>query len=151
RHDLEALERPGLALSLASADDLAQAGRLSLEVEAADPLLDRLSAHAAAEVAAEPVPHLAVEQLVALQVLHLQVAEPAPDLLDPVDLALGAIPDLLALAVGGLAHLAARVTLGTRRLELGQVLFQLGLASLDVGIPALLQLTLLDRDLGLEA
>ena len=74
-----------------------------------------------------------------------------PDLLDPVDLALGAIADLLALAVGGLAHLAARVALGARSLKLGQVLLQLGLARLDVGVPALLQLALLDRDLGLEA
>src|SRR3984885_3667282 len=42
RHDLEPLERPGLPLALAGADDLAQVVSLRVEVEAADPLLDRL-------------------------------------------------------------------------------------------------------------
>src|SRR6266567_3809632 len=90
--NLEPLQRPRLALALAGPDRLAQAGRLGIEVEAADPLLDRLGAHAAPEVPAEPVPHLAVQQLVALEVLDLQVPEPAPDLLDPVDLTLRAAP-----------------------------------------------------------
>ena len=47
---------------------------LGLEVEAVQPLLDRLGAHAAAEVPAEAVAHLAVEQLVALEVLDLEAA-----------------------------------------------------------------------------
>src|SRR3984893_4598228 len=118
--DLEPLQRAGLALALAGADGLPQVRRLGLEVEAADPLLDGLGAHAAAEVAAEPVAHLAVQQLVTLQVLDLEPAEPVPDLLDPVDLAARPVADLPALPVGALPHLAARVTLGARRLELGQ-------------------------------
>jgi len=45
-----------------------------VQVEAGQPVLDGLRAHAAAEVPAEPVPHLAVQQLVALEVLDLQVS-----------------------------------------------------------------------------
>jgi hypothetical protein len=150
RDDLEPLQGAGLALALAGPDDLPQVDRLGIEIEAADPLLDGLGAHAAAEVPAEAVPHLAVEQLVTLQVLDLEAAEAAPDLLDPVDLPLRAVADLLALAVGALPDLAAGVTLRAGCLQLGQVLLELALPRLDVSIAALLQLALLDRDLGLE-
>src|SRR5580693_8604611 len=150
-HHLEPLERARLALALAAADGLAQAGRLALQVEAGQPLLDGLGAHATAEVAAEPVAHLAVQQLVALQVLDLEVLEPGPDLIQPVDLALRAVPDLAALPVAALPELAAGVALGPSGLQLGQVLLQLGLAGLDVAVPALLQLAALHRDLGLKA
>src|SRR5581483_2038415 len=74
-----------------------------------------------------------------------------PDLFQPVDLALRAITDLAALAVAALPQLAPGVALGARRLQLGQVLLQLGLAGLDVAVPALLELAALHRDLGLEA
>src|ERR1700753_2042217 len=104
---------------------------LGVKVEGRKPVLDGLGAHAAAEVPAEPVPHLAVQELVALQVLNLQALEPRPDLVDPVDLLGGAIADLLHLAVRRLAHLAARVALGALRLELGQVGLELLLLGLD--------------------
>src|SRR3984885_5565891 len=145
-HDLEPLEGAGLLLALAGADRVAQALRLGVQVEAGQPVLDGLRAHAAAEVPAEPVPHLAVEQLVALEVLDLQALEPAPDLLQAVDLLARAVPDLLALAVRALAELALRVALGALRLELGQVGLELGLARLDVGVAALLKLAALDAD-----
>jgi hypothetical protein len=45
---------------------LPQVVRLGVEVERREPVLDGLGAHAATEVPAEPVPHLAVEHLVAL-------------------------------------------------------------------------------------
>ena len=73
-----------------------------------------------------------------------------PDLVDPVDLLGGAVADLLHLAVGRLAHLAARVALGALRLELGQVGLELLLPGLDVVVPALLELGPLDRDPRLE-
>src|ERR1700760_4704406 len=114
------------------------------------PDLDGLRPHAAAEVPAEPVPHLAVQQLVALEVLDLQVLEPAPDLLQAVDLLARAVPDLLALPVGGLAQLPLGVALSALRLELGQVGLQLGLPGLDVGVAALLELAALDADLRLH-
>src|SRR6185437_6809832 len=149
--DLEPLKGTGLLLALAGADDLAQVVGLGVQVERREPVLDGLSAHAAAEVPAEPVPHLAVKHLVALKVLNLQALEPGPDLVDPVDLLGGAVADLLHLAVGRLAHLAARVALGALRLELGQVGLELLLPGLDVVVAALLKLGPLDRDPGLEA
>src|SRR3974377_1871261 len=109
-----------------------------------------LAPHAAGEVPAEPVPHVAVEQLVALEVLDLQVLEPAPDLLQAVDLLARAVPDLLALTVGALAELALRAALCPPGLQLGQVGLELGLARLDVGVAALLELAALDADLRLE-
>src|SRR5262249_7526623 len=150
RDDLQPLEGAGLALALAGADGVPQAARLALQVEAGQPLLDRLRAHAAAEVAAEPVAHLPVEQLVALQVLDLEGAEPVPDLLQPVDLPLGAVTDLAALPVAALAELAPGVALGPGRFQLGEVGLQLGLAGLDVGVAPLLKLPTLDRELCLQ-
>src|ERR1700734_3267055 len=131
-------------------EDLAQVVRLGVEVEGRQPVLDGLGAHAAAEVPAEPVPHLAVQELVALQVLNLQALEPGPDLVQPVDLLAGPVADLLALTVAALAKLALLVGLGARGLELGEVCLQLGLAGLDVVVPALLELVPLDRDLRLQ-
>src|SRR5262249_60922752 len=98
--------------------DVPQRLRLALEVEAGQPLLDRLRAHAAAEVAAVAVAHLAVEQLVALQVLDLEVAEPVPDLVEPVEFPLGTVAELAALPVRAFPDLAARVALGPGRLQL---------------------------------
>ena len=144
--DLEPLEGAGLLLALAAADGLPQVGRLGLQVEGREPVLDRLSAHAAAEVPAEPVPHLAVQDLVALQVLDLQALEPGPHLVDPVDLLGGPVADLLHLAVRGLTELAAGVALGAGRLKLGQVSLELLLPGLDVVVTALLELGPLDRD-----
>ena len=74
---------------------------------------------------------LAVEHLVALEVLDLEVLEPGPHLVDPVDLALRAVAQLLHLPLGTLAHLATHVALGPLGLELGEVGLQLLLALLD--------------------
>src|SRR5690606_40157998 len=109
-----------------------------------------LRAHAALEVAAETVAHLAVEQLVALQVLDLEVLEAAPDLLEPVQLALGPVADLAHLALGALAHLTALVALGAGGLQLGQVALKLLLPGLDVGVAALLAVLPLAGDLRLQ-
>src|SRR6185437_15673449 len=49
--------------------------RFSLEVEVGEPALERLGAHAALEVLTEAVTQLAVEHLVGLEVLDLQVTE----------------------------------------------------------------------------
>ena len=118
--DLEALERTGLLLALAGADDLAEPLGLLVQVEGLQALLQRSGAHGAVEVGAEAVAQLAVEQLVALQVLDLEVLEAAPHLVEAVDLALGAVAQLLHLALGALAHLAAHVRLGALGLQLGR-------------------------------
>src|SRR5215472_7765344 len=116
----------------------------------ADTTFSRLSAHAAAEVAAVAVAHLAVEQLVALQVLDLEVAEPVPDLFKPVEFPLGPVADLPALAVRALPDLAPGVALGPGRLQLGEIRLELGLPGLDVGVAPLLDLLALDRKPGLQ-
>ena len=123
RDDLEALERAGLLLALAGADGLAQALGLGLEVEG----LAGASGSPAAPMppskyVAEAVAHLAVEQLVALEVLDLEVLEAVPDLVEPVDLGVGAVAQSGASrARPTLAHLAAHVGLGALGLELGEV------------------------------
>ena len=66
---------------------------------------------------------------------------------DAVDLRVGALADLAHLALGGLAHLAAHVGLRTLGLELGDVLLELLLASLDVGVALLDLLAVSTRDL----
>src|SRR5262249_16789222 len=139
-----------LLLALAAADDLPQPLGLLVEVEVLQALLNRRGAHAALEVAAEAVAHLAVEQLVALKVLDLEVAEAVPHLVETVQLALGPVADLLDLALGGLTHLAALVALCPGGLQLGEVLLQLLLPGLDLGVAALLDLLPLYGDLGLE-
>ena len=150
RHDLEPLQRAGLLLALAAADRLAQRRRFRVQVEGAEPVLNGLGTHAAAEVTAETVAHLAVQHLVALKVLDLEALEPVPHLVEAVDLLARPVTELLALAVAALPHLAARVTLGPGGLQLGQVGLELGLPGLDVGVPALLDLAPLDGDLRLQ-
>ena len=113
-------------------------------------LLDRGGAHVALEVLAEPVLHLAVEHLVAHEVLDLQRLEGAPDLLEPVQLALRPVADLLHLALGTVAHLAARVGLGALRLEGGEVLLELLGAVVDGAVTALLETLALEADLVLQ-
>ena len=150
RDDLEPLERAQLLLALAGADRLAQRLGLGLEVEVLEQRLERLRAHAALEVVAEAVAQLAVEQLVTDQLLDVQLAEGVEHLLEPVDLALGAVADLAHLALAALAHLAADVALGALGLELGEVGLELLRAGVDVGVALLLQRRLLGADLGLE-
>src|SRR5690606_25819370 len=123
---------------------------LALEIERLEALLDRLGTHTAAEVLTEPVTHLAVKHLVALEVLDLEVAEPIPHRVEPVDLGLRALTQLAHLALGRLLDLAAHVALGPFGLELGEVGFELLRASLDVGVTALFDLLALDVDLTLE-
>ena len=150
RDDLQPLERAGLALALAGGDDLAQRGGLALEVEGLQPLLDRGGTHRALEVQAVALAQLAVEHLVALEVGDLEVGEPVPDLVEALDLLVGPAADGVHLALGALAHLAARVGLGALGLELGQVgLEPLG-AGVDVGVALVAQLLLLDVDLRLQ-
>ncbi len=150
RHDLEPLQGAGLLLPLAGGDDLAQPLGLGSEVEALQPIFDRLGAHAAAEVDAEAVTHLAVEQLVTLEVLDLEVLEPLPHVGEAVDLGVGALADLRHLALGRLAHLAPHVALGALGLQRGEVAFELLLASLDVAVALALDLVALDADLRLD-
>src|SRR5690606_4323851 len=148
--DLQALERTGLLLALAGADDLAEPLGLLVEVEGLQALLQRRGTHRAVEVRAEAVTQLAVEQLVALEVLDLEVLEPVPHLVEAVDLALRTVAQLLHLALGTLAHLAAHVGLGALGLQLGQVGLELLGAGLEVGVTAVLDLLALDGDVGLQ-
>ena len=148
--DLEALERAGLALALAGGDDLAQQLGLGVEVEGLEALLDRRGAHPALEVQAEAVTHLAVEHLVALEVLDLEVLEAVPDLLEALDVGVGPAADGVHLALGGVAHLALGVGLGALGLERGEVVLELLGAGVDVGVATVLDLLLLDLDLRLE-
>src|SRR5690606_24461606 len=150
RDHLEPLQGARLLLALAGTDQLAQLLGLALEIERLEALLDRLGTHTAAEVLTEPVTHLAVEHLVALEVLDLEVAEPIPHRVEPVDLGLRALTQLAHLALGRLLDLAAHVALGPFGLELGEVGFELLRASLDVGVTALFDLLALDVDLALE-
>src|SRR5699024_6484551 len=148
--DLEALERTGLLLPLAGRDDLAQLVRLGFQVAGLEPVLDRGGAHAAIEVQAEAVTHLAVEELVALEVLDLEVLEAVPDLVQTLDLLVGPLADLVHLPLGGVADLALGVGLRAVALELGDVRLELLRAGLDVRVTAVLELLLLGLDLGLE-
>jgi hypothetical protein len=148
--DLEALERAGLALALAGGDDLAQQLGLGVEVEGLQALLDRRGAHAALEVETEAVAHLAVEDLVALEVLDLEVLEAVPDLLQALDLLVGARRMAAYLALGAVADLALDVGLGALGLELGEVGLELLGALVDVDVAAVLEFLLLHLDLRLE-
>ena len=150
RDDLEPLERPDLALALAGADGLAQDVGLGVQVHVLHQRLDRLGAHAAGEVLAEPVAQLAVEQLVGDQLLAVELAEGVEHLVEAVDLALRPVADLAHLALAGLLDLAAHVGLGALGLELGQVGLELGGALLDLGVAAVLGLPLLGEDLVLD-
>ena len=148
--DLEALEGADLALALAVGDRVAQRLDLGLDVEVLEALLDRRGAHVALEVLAEPGLHLAVEQLVAEQVLDLEALEGVPDLLETRDLTVGAVAELVHLAVGTVAHLALGVGLGTLGLEGGEVLLELLGAVLHGGVAALLEALALQADLVLQ-
>ena len=150
RDDLEPLERADLLLPLAGADGLAQRLGLGLEVEVAQQGLQRLGAHAAFEVVAEAVAQLAVEQLVADELLDVELAEGVQHLVEAVELTLGAVAQLAHLALAALADLAAHVALGALGLELGQVGLELLGARVDVGVAPLLHRRLLGADLGLE-
>ena len=124
--------------------------RLAVEVEVLQQPLQRLGAHAAVEVLAEPVAQLAIQHLVRDQRLRLQLAEGVQHLVQPVDLALRAVADLAHLPLAALAHLAAHVGLRTLALQLGEVGLELLLPCLDVTVALVLGPLLLDRHLGLD-
>src|SRR5438552_3820397 len=90
-HDLRALDRALLLLTLRSLDRVAQRRRLEIEIEIAEQVADRLRPHAAAEIDAEPVRRpeavleLAEELLVVDDHLRLEVAEELPGLLEAID------------------------------------------------------------------
>ena len=148
--DLEPLERPDLLLALAGGDGLAQRLDLGGDVEVLEALLDRRGAHVALEVLAEPVLHLPVQHLVAHEVLDLERLEGVPDLVEAVDLALGAVAQLLHLPLGAVLDLAALVGLGTLGLEGREVLLELLGAVLERAVTALLEPLALQADLALE-
>ena len=145
--DLEALDGTGLALAGAVLDDLGQGGGLGLEVEAAQAGLDGLGTHGALEVDAVVGDHVAVEDLVTLQVTDLEAHEAVPHLVHVLQGALVAAAHGRDLALGGLAELVALGGLGALGLELGEVLLEALLARLDLGLAGLLEVLLLDLQL----
>ena len=150
RDDLQALESTKLLLALAVADGVAQDLGLGVDVEVLDELLDRLRAHGAGEVLAVAVDDLAVEVLVDDQLLGSQLGEGRPDLVEPVQLTLGAVAQLTHLALAAVAHLALDVGLGALVLELLHVGLELLGPGLQVGVALILDGLLLDDHLGLE-
>ena len=148
--DLEPLERTDLLLALAVGDRVAQRLDLGGDVEGLEALLDRRGAHVALEVLAEPVLHLAVEQLVAHQVLDLEGLEGVPDLLETGELGVGALADGGHLALGAVLDLALGVGLGALLLEGGEVGLELLGALLDLDVATVLQALALQADLALE-
>ena len=110
--DLEALDRALLLLALRGADRLAQHRGLGVEVEVLEQLADRLRAHAAVEVDAEPVRRaeavleLAEDLLVVDDQLRLELAEQPPRLLEPVHGVDGGLARVLAARLDVEVHLA---------------------------------------------
>src|SRR5699024_8618702 len=149
--DLEALERTGLALALAGGDELTQLLGFGFEVEIHQALLDRLVAHRSGEVEAEAMEHLAVQSLVAYEVVDLEVLERIPHRRDAVDLTFGVAAQLFQFLLG----VIAQRLLGLRRSavghECGEIPFELLGTTVDIGVPAGADLLLLDVDLVLQA
>ncbi len=135
-----------LPLAMVSRSDSTSAS-MSKSLEA---LLDRRGAHVALEVLAEPGLHLAVEHLVAHEVLDLERLEGVPHLVEAVELALRAVAQLLHLALGTVADLAPGVGLGALGLQRGEVLLELLGAVLERAVAALLEALALEADLALE-
>ena len=150
RDNAQTLERTSLLLALAGGDDLAQQLGLGVEVEGLQTLLQRSRAHRALEVQPKTVPHLAVENLIALKVLNLEVLEPVPDLLEALRVLVRALADRVHLALGALTDFAPHVGLGALCLKLSQVSFKLLGAVCHIGIATVDVLLLLDLDLSLE-
>ena len=150
RDYLQPLQGAGFALPLTGTDHLAQRLGLGFQVEAGQPGLDRLGTHRAAEVLPEPVLHLPVEDLVTFQVLHLEALEPGPDRLQPIQLALGPVPDQLDLLLGAVTDLLLDVRLSALGLELVEVLFQFHHPDIDVVVAASGKMLALDLDLALQ-
>jgi hypothetical protein len=135
---------------LASAMVVAQLGGLGLEVEVRRAGRGRLGAHAAGEVVAEPVAHVAVDQLLLDQLLGRELLEGVQDLVEVLELVVGPDRDGLELLLDLLAFLLDHVGLGALGLELGEGGLELGEQLLAVDLELLLDLLLLGRDLLLE-
>src|SRR5690606_23749729 len=148
--DLQSLQGTQLLLALTGADGLAQRLGLSVDVELAGQLLDGLGAHAAGEVLAVADVQLPVKLLVHDELTRLQLGEGRPDLLQAVQLALGAVADLPHLAFATLLDLAANVGLGALGLQLGEVGLELLRPLLDLGVTLVLDVLPLDVDLVLQ-
>ena len=146
----EPLQRTKLLLPLAVSDDITQYLGLGVDVEGLDQLLDRLRAHGAGEVLAVAVDELAVEVLVDDQLLGSQLGEGGPDLLQPVQLALGPVAELAHLALAAVANLAAGIGFRALGLQLGQVGLQLLGAGLQFGVALVLNSLALHHHFGLE-
>ncbi len=100
--DLQPLDRALLLLPLRRLDRVAEGDRLLREVEVAEQLPDRLRTHPAAEVHAEAVGRaeavleLAEDLLVVYDLLHVELAEQLPRLLEPAHALDGRLAGVLA-------------------------------------------------------
>ncbi len=150
RDNLEPLERAQLLLALTAADGLAQRLGLGVDVEVLHQLLDGLRTHGTGEVLAVAVDQLAVEHLIDDELLDRQLGEGVPDLVEPVQLALGAVAQLTHFALAAVLDLAADVGFGTLGLELDQIGLELLGAGLEIGVALIGDRLLLDLHLGLE-
>src|SRR5215213_633672 len=110
--DLQPLDRPLLLLTLGGADRLAERPGLLVEVEILEQVADRLGAHTAAEVDAEPVRgaepllQLAEDLLVVDDQLRLELAEQPPRLLEPAHGVDGRVARVLPARLDVEVHLA---------------------------------------------
>ena len=98
--NLESLQGAGLLLTLTRLHDLTKELGLGLQIKGLQALLDCGCTHTTVEVAAIAVTHLTVEELITLEVLHLQGAEPVEDSIQTLDLGIGATTHLSHLALG---------------------------------------------------
>ena len=137
-HNLKSLECTGLLRTGALTYREPQLLCFGFEVEGLQPLLDGCGTHVALKPLTVAIAHLAIEPLVAFEVLHLQVAEALEYGLHEVDPLIGPLAQLLHLSFGGVLHLTFGVRLGAFRLERCDVLFQLAHTLADFVIPALL-------------
>ncbi len=145
--DLEALQGLGLTLFGSVLDLLAQFLGDGLQVEGLQALLDGFGAHAAVEVIAVAVLHLAPQVHVVDHVAGLELLELVEDSVHTGDLVVVAGADGGHIALGTVTQLGAGRALGLAGLlKGGEILFDLLGAGFDVGVTALLKAL----DLGIE-
>src|SRR5262245_21814913 len=150
RDHLEALDGLEAARALAGRDLLAQRVGLLLQLEVLEQALDRLGAHAAVEVVAEPLAERPVDGVIGHQLLDRQPLERGQDLVQVLGVALGGLGDPVDVALGLAAGGRELRALGALALELAQAVFQLGQPALDLVVAVRLELTLLLLDLLLD-
>ena len=145
--DLEALQGLGLTLFGSVLDLLAQFLGDGLQVEGLQALLDGFGAHAAVEVIAVAVLHLAPQVHVVDHVAGLELLELVEDGVHTGDLVVVAGADGSHITLGTVTQLGAGRALGLAGLlKGGEILFDLLGAGFDVGVTALLKAL----DLGIE-